>query len=143
MTEFRLETERLILREWRDGDKVAFHAINTDPRVMKFLGPAMTMQDIDALVARLRGLQETLGHCFWAVERKDDGRLIGWCGLIRGGKNTPIEDRVEVGWRLPSTPGDRAMRAKRRRPRLTGPLRTCPMMMSGRLRSTTMKRAGA
>ncbi len=100
MAEFLLETERLILREWRDGDMVAFHAINTDPRVMKFLGPAMTMDDIKALVDRLRGLQDTLGHCFWAVERKDDGRLIGWCGLIRGGKNTPIEDRVEVGWRF-------------------------------------------
>ncbi len=100
MAEFRLETDRLILREWRDEDRVAFHAINTDPRVMKFLGPAMTMDDIDALIGRLRGLQESLGHCFWAVERKVDGRLIGWCGLIRGGKDTPIEGRVEVGWRF-------------------------------------------
>lgn len=100
MGEFRLETERLILREWRNGDRTAFHAINTDPRVMKFLGPAMTLADIDALITRLRGLQETLGHCFWAVERKDDGRLIGWCGLIRGAAGTPIEGRVEVGWRL-------------------------------------------
>lgn len=100
MGDFRLETDRLILREWRDGDRVAFHAMSTDPRVMKFLGPAMTMADVDALIARLRGLQETLGHCFWAVERKADGRLIGWCGLIRGAKNTPIEDLVEVGWRF-------------------------------------------
>ena len=100
MAEFRLETDRLVLREWRDTDRVAFHAINTDPRVMKFLGPLMTLEDIDALIARLRKMQAEHGHCFWAAERKEDGRLIGWCGLIRGGKDTPIENRVEVGWRL-------------------------------------------
>ncbi len=100
MAEFCLETERLRLREWRDTDRVPFHAINTDPRVMKFLGPLMTLEDIDALIARLRKMQAELGHCFWAAERKEDGRLIGWCGLIRGGKGTPIENRVEVGWRL-------------------------------------------
>ncbi len=100
MAEFRLETDRLVLREWRDTDRVPFHAINTDPRVMKFLGPLMTLEDIDALIARLRKMQAEHGHCFWAAERKEDGRLIGWCGLIRGGKDTPIENRVEVGWRL-------------------------------------------
>jgi RimJ/RimL family protein N-acetyltransferase len=100
MAEFKLETKRLILREWRDDDCGPFLAINTDPRVMRFLGPAMTMEDIEKLVARLRELQATLGHCFWALERQEDAQLIGWCGLIRGGKNTPIEDKVEIGWRL-------------------------------------------
>jgi RimJ/RimL family protein N-acetyltransferase len=100
MAEFRLETDRLILRDWRDADRIAFHAINTDPRVMRFLGPLMTLDDVDALIARLRDLQARLGHCFWAVERKEDGRLIGWCGLIRGAEGTPISGQVEVGWRL-------------------------------------------
>jgi RimJ/RimL family protein N-acetyltransferase len=100
MAEFRLETARLVLRGWRESDRVAFHAINTDPRVMRFLGPLMSLEDIDALIGRLTRMQDELGHCFWAVERKEDGRLIGWCGLIRGAKGTPIEDQLEVGWRL-------------------------------------------
>ena len=100
MAEFRLETDRLILRDWQDRDRIAFHAINTDPRVMRFLGPLMTLEDVDALIVRMQQMQEGLGHCFWAVERKEDGRLIGWCGLIRGAQNTPIADCLEVGWRL-------------------------------------------
>lgn len=100
MAEFRLETERLILRDWRDRDRIAFHAINTDPRVMRFLGPLLTLDDIDALIDRLRTMQESQGHCFWAVERKSDERLIGWCGLIRGASQTPIENQLEVGWRF-------------------------------------------
>lgn len=100
MAEFRLETDRLILRDWREGDRTGFHAINSDPRVMRFLGPLLSLDDVDALIARMRAMQADLGHCFWALERKADQRLIGWCGLIRGAKNTPIENRVEVGWRL-------------------------------------------
>jgi RimJ/RimL family protein N-acetyltransferase len=100
MAEFRLETERLILRDWQHRDRIAFHAINTDPRVMRFLGPLMTLEDVDALILRMQQMQAGLGHCFWAVERKEDGRLIGWCGLIRGAQNTPIADCLEVGWRL-------------------------------------------
>ena len=98
MAEFRLETDRLILRDWQYRDRIAFHAINTDPRVMRFLGPLMTLEDVDALIVRMQQMQEALGHCFWAVERKEDGRLIGWCGLSRGAQNTPIADRLEVGW---------------------------------------------
>ncbi|MEY3906483.1 MAG: hypothetical protein RIR59_1306 [Pseudomonadota bacterium] len=100
MADFRLETDRLILRGWQAADRLAFHAINTDPRVMRFLGPLLTLDDIDALIVKLNDMQASLGHCFWAVERKADGRLIGWCGLIRGAKGTPIEDRLEVGWRF-------------------------------------------
>ena len=100
MAEFRLETDRLILRAWRSADRIAFHAINTDPRVMRFLGPLMTLEDVDALIVRMQEMQDQLGHCFWAAERKEDGLLIGWCGLIRGAQGTPIAGQVEVGWRF-------------------------------------------
>ncbi|MFH1157277.1 MAG: GNAT family N-acetyltransferase [Pseudomonadota bacterium] len=33
-----LETERLILRRWRESDLAPFAAINANPEVMKFLG---------------------------------------------------------------------------------------------------------
>lgn len=96
---FRLETGRLIMREWRDDDLDAFHAINSDPRVMETLGPVMTRDKVKGLIVRLQGLQEKDGCCFWALDTKADDRLIGWCGMIRG-DHSPITDKLEIGWRL-------------------------------------------
>ncbi|MEQ1551752.1 GNAT family N-acetyltransferase [Sphingorhabdus sp.] len=39
MPEFRIETPRLILRQWREEDIDPFHAICSDPVVMETLGP--------------------------------------------------------------------------------------------------------
>lgn len=98
---FRLETKRLILREWRDEDLDIFHAINSDPKVRETLGPLMTRDEVAALIVRLQKLQEKDGCCFWALDRKSDNGLIGWCGMIRG-THAPITDKLEIGWRLAS-----------------------------------------
>ena len=106
VSEFQLETERLILREWRDADIESFHAICSDPIVMATLGPLMTRDQVAVSIARMQRLQRELGHCFWAMERKADSQLIGWCGIIRGDADTPVAGKVEAGWRMtPSTWG--------------------------------------
>jgi RimJ/RimL family protein N-acetyltransferase len=95
-----IETDRLLLRSWRDEDVDPFFRINSDPRVMATLGPVMTREGTVALIERVRGLEEKLGHTFWAVERRADNALIGWCGIVRGPENTPIAGLPEIGWRL-------------------------------------------
>lgn len=107
VAEFGLETERLILREWREADIDPFHNICSDPVVMATLGPLMTRDEVAASVGRMQRLQSELGHCFWAMECKADqqligwcGQLIGWCGLIRGSVATPIAAMLEAGWRM-------------------------------------------
>jgi len=34
-----IETPRLVLRDWRDADRVPFAAMLADPEVMRHLGP--------------------------------------------------------------------------------------------------------
>jgi len=99
MAEFRLETERLVLRSWREGDVDPFHAINSDPDVMATLGPVMSRDEVAALIDRVTAIETEHGHTFWALERREDARLIGWCGVIRGSVG-PIVGKLEIGWRL-------------------------------------------
>jgi RimJ/RimL family protein N-acetyltransferase len=95
-----VETERLRLRAWRDADVEPFHAMCNDPEVMAYLGPPLTRADVEAVVVRQNGFQADHGYCFWVVERRSDGATIGFCGFRPGFEGTPLEDRIEIGWRL-------------------------------------------
>lgn len=101
MADVRIETERLVLRAWREDDVAPFQAICSDPVVMATLGTPLTLDETQALVARMQATQAEHGHCFWALERREDARLIGWCGIIRG-RTGPVEGKLEAGWRLAS-----------------------------------------
>ena len=99
MVEFRLETGRLVLRGWRDDDFDALHALCTDPQVMATIGPLHDEGKTRGLLSRLIERTARDGHTFWAMERKEDGRVIGFCGVSRG-PVPPIEGVLEIGWRL-------------------------------------------
>jgi RimJ/RimL family protein N-acetyltransferase len=95
------ETERLILRPWREADREEYLASCNTEAVTANLGGPATIDDIDAAIGRIRKGQEQNGFCFWAVERKPDGAFLGYCGLKRTGlSGTPFDRDVEIGWRL-------------------------------------------
>ena len=95
-----LETERLILRQWRDADRVAFAALNADPVVMEFFPETRTRDQADAVLDILIDHIDRHGFGFWALELRETGENIGFTGL----QHTDIEARfspaVEIGWRL-------------------------------------------
>ncbi len=94
-----IETDRLSLRSWNEADIIPFQKICSDPRVMATLGPPLDMAETAALIGRVQLLEAEHGHTFWALERSEDARLIGWCGVIRG-TDGPMEGKAEIGWRL-------------------------------------------
>ncbi len=100
MADFRYETDRLILRDWREEDwPVFWHHCNT-PAVMEWLGGVADEATMAAASERVEGYRRDHGHTFWVVERKDDGELLGFCGLKRCNEdNGPVGD-MEAGWRL-------------------------------------------
>jgi RimJ/RimL family protein N-acetyltransferase len=94
-----IETERLILRAFRDEDREAFAALNGDPRVGEWLGGVSDRAQSDAMLERTNAHIAKHGFGFWAAERKADGRLVGMIGL-RTLEETPPGPGVEIGWRL-------------------------------------------
>lgn len=94
-----IETDRLVLRAWRDEDRPAFAEINGDPRVGDWLGGAIDRAASDALVDRIGAHIAEHGFGFWAAERKADRRLVGMIGL-RAQADAPPAPCIEMGWRL-------------------------------------------
>ncbi|WP_339347866.1 GNAT family N-acetyltransferase [uncultured Sphingomonas sp.] len=93
-------TRRLILRPWRRSDVASLYAMGQDAEVMRYLGPPDSMADCRRLKDRMTESQARHGHCFWALERRSDRAFIGFCGLKRGRKGTPIAGELEISWRL-------------------------------------------
>ena len=96
-----IETERLIIRPWRESDRADYLATCNTEAVTAHLGGPASVEDIDTALARIAKSEEEDGFCFWAVERKADGAFLGYCGLkVARDPGMPIEGDVEIGWRL-------------------------------------------
>jgi RimJ/RimL family protein N-acetyltransferase len=101
VTGIAVETDRLVLREWGEGDSDRFYSIMNTPAVMRHLGGVQDRGVWVAAKSRIDGYQRDFGHTFWIVERKSDGELLGFCGLKRvNSEGTPLKGEFEVGWRL-------------------------------------------
>lgn len=100
VAEFAIETERLILRNWRFDDVDALYKICSDPEVMEFIGPPQSKSEVRAAVAQQQAFQAELGHCYWAIEHKVDQTVIGFCGLMPMPAAIPLAPCIDVGWRL-------------------------------------------
>jgi RimJ/RimL family protein N-acetyltransferase len=96
-----IETGRLVLRAWSDHDRAPFAEMGADPAVMEHLDGVVDRATSDAIIDRLIAADKAGGQTFWAIERKEDAALLGFCGLRRGGHaDTPVPDVLEIGWRL-------------------------------------------
>lgn len=95
-----IETDRLILRAFREEDRAPMAAINADPRVNEWLGGPITPAMTDATIERVNTHIATHGFGFFAAERKADSRLIGMIGLQVVRDELPPSPGVELGWRL-------------------------------------------
>jgi len=93
----RLQTDRLILRAFRQEDFEAWAAIMGDGDVMTFLGgKPMARGDAWRSMAMTLGHWALRGYGMWVVERKADGAVVGRVGML----NPEGWTGLEVGWTL-------------------------------------------
>lgn len=97
-----IETERLVLRPWREEDRAAFVAINNTPAMMEHLGGVQSAAGINAKFDGRVADQARHGHSLWAAELRAGNAIVGSCG-VRVADNyvgTPVADMRELGWRI-------------------------------------------
>ena len=98
----RLVTERLVLRQWTADDAGAALSSYGDAEVARWLAPAMDMVGdqgtmlmvLQQWIAEDERMLTPAGR--WAIELRQDGRLIGGATLL------PLapDDEYEIGWQL-------------------------------------------
>ena len=96
-----LETERLRLRSWRKEDFRPYHAILQHPDVHRHFGPEpMSVEEAWRRLTSAVGGWQFNGFGTWAVERKDDGKLVGNAGIFTGWRAMEPEfgEEPEMGW---------------------------------------------
>jgi RimJ/RimL family protein N-acetyltransferase len=96
-----LETDRLILRPWRESDLAPFAALNDDAETMRHFPAPLTRAESDAMVARIQEKMQANGWGLFALELKKDGRFAGMTGLNRPSFEAHFTPCIELGWRLP------------------------------------------
>jgi RimJ/RimL family protein N-acetyltransferase len=96
-----LKTERLHLLPWRAEDWLQLRPIATDPEVVRYISSGVPWSDerIREFVERQVAGFAARGYCFWRLQHKADGEVIGFCGL------QPLEgtSEIEIGWWLART----------------------------------------
>jgi RimJ/RimL family protein N-acetyltransferase len=95
-----LQTERLILRGWKEADREPFARINADPRVMQHFPACLTRAESDALIDRFEAHFEAHGFGLFATELRATGELVGFIGLAIPQFEAYFTPCVEIGWRL-------------------------------------------
>lgn len=95
-----MQTERLIMRAWREDDLEPFAALNADPEVVEFLPARRSRAESDAMVERIQSQLDEHGYGLWALEVRETGQFVGFTGLALQTFEAPFTPAVEVGWRL-------------------------------------------
>lgn len=90
-----LETERLILRQFREDDFPVYEGLAADPDVMRYLG-GKTMTQVEAWrhMAFMVGHWTLRGYGYFALEEKQSGEFIGRAGFT----NPTGWPGFELGW---------------------------------------------
>lgn len=95
-----LETERLVLRSWKEEDVEPYYEMNQDSKVLEFLRGPLSREEVKKFIADKNETLAENGYTLWAVENKKTETLLGFVGLQEVLPLFPFAPAIEIGWRL-------------------------------------------
>ncbi|WP_218597928.1 GNAT family N-acetyltransferase [Polaribacter sp. NJDZ03] len=103
---FHLETERLLLREFRITDVEGMFELDSNPKVHQYLGKKTikTKEEAKRMIDFILKQYKENGIGRFAVIEKSSGNFIGWSGLKlnKGTKESlnGFQDFIDIGYRF-------------------------------------------
>ena len=96
------ETNRLIIRNFRDEDRAILAEIASKPEVRLYHTRVVSRANSDAFIDRQIETINEVGCGYAVVERKADGAVIGEVGMRPMKGDMPFSDDVhyDIGWQL-------------------------------------------
>ncbi len=95
-----IQTDRLLMRRWRDSDREPFAALNGDPETLVYFPATLDRAASDAFVHVIESRFERQGYGLWALEVRETNDFIGYTGLNPMPEGVPAAGGMEIGWRL-------------------------------------------
>ena len=93
-------SQRLGFRNWKKKDLPDFHAMNTDPMVMRFFAGSPSLAQSEAWIDRMQKMFEERGYCYFAVNLLETHEFIGFIGLAWQDYPAHFTPCTDIGWRL-------------------------------------------
>lgn len=89
------ETERLLVRQLQDDDFEAFHALNSAPDIVQFMGDGepLTAEQTRGWIETSQNNYRTQGFGCFAITSRRDSQFVGFGGLVYPPDGSP---RVEI-----------------------------------------------
>ncbi|MCY4528042.1 MAG: GNAT family N-acetyltransferase [Chloroflexi bacterium] len=108
-----LETERLILRNWRADDWLLIRPMSLDPEVMRYIGHYQPWSDEETrqFVSNRMSDYERYGWTMWPLVFRETGSFIGYCGFLRR-RYGEYKGEIEIGYALAKDAWGRGLAAE-------------------------------
>jgi RimJ/RimL family protein N-acetyltransferase len=96
------KSERLGFRNWNLTDIEKMHEINSDEKVMEFFPNIPTREQTEEFIERMKKQYENKGFCYFAVDKLEDNKFIGFIGLSEQTYKADFTPCIDIGWRINS-----------------------------------------
>lgn len=97
---YQFESDRLGFRLWHDEDREPFARMNADPKVMRYFPKALSAEESNGFIERIKAHFTEHGYGLWAVEVKETQAFIGFIGFYTARFESDFTPCIEIGWRL-------------------------------------------
>ena len=97
-----IQTDRLLLRQWKEQDLVPFAKLNSNSLVMKYFPALLSKEESDSFARNIMKELQEQPYGLFAIERLDTGEFIGFVGLHEQTFEAAFTPCIEIGWRIDS-----------------------------------------
>jgi RimJ/RimL family protein N-acetyltransferase len=100
MKKYLFNSTRLGFRSWNEEDVDLLFPISSDAEVMEFFPSIQSREYVTEFIGRMQNEYAEKGHCYYAVEKLEDGEFIGFIGLHEQTFESEFTPCIDIGWRL-------------------------------------------